>query len=146
MLPMEDYSNLPKEAAGAGIGRYVVASVIERSGSVLILKRPGNDFMGGIYELPSGKMETKETVEEALRRETREETGLEIESIRKYLGHFDYMSKNGKATRQFNFLVSAYGNEIILSEHDGYAWIDKMGIDKYMLTDEVKSIIMPVLA
>ena len=41
------YNNLMKGAQEDGINRYVVGAVIQRDSSVLLLKRPKDDFMGG---------------------------------------------------------------------------------------------------
>ena len=88
------YENLIKEAQKFKINRYVVGAVIQKNSSILLLKRPKDDFMGGIYELPSGKVEENEPLDEALYREVEEETGLKVKEIKKYLGHFDYESKS----------------------------------------------------
>ncbi|MCK4714259.1 MAG: NUDIX domain-containing protein, partial [Candidatus Aenigmarchaeota archaeon] len=58
-----------EEAKRSGISRYVVAAVITKSSEVLPLRRPESDFMGGIYELPSGKVEEGESLGDALHRE-----------------------------------------------------------------------------
>ena len=119
-----------------------VGAVIQRDSSVLLLKRPKDDFMGGIYELPSGRVEDEESLDIALHREVEEETGLRIREIKRYLGHFDYKSKSGKKTRQFNFIV-AVGEplEIKLQEHDYFVWVDKNQLQQYPVTDSVKQIL-----
>jgi 8-oxo-dGTP diphosphatase len=90
---------------------------------VLLLKRPTDDFMGGIYELPSGKVEPGEALDETLKREVAEESGLVVTALRKYLGHFDYISGSGKKSRQFNFAVTVDAPEpVVLTEHDAYQW------------------------
>ena len=125
-----------------GINRYVVGAVIQRDSSVLLLKRPKDDFMGGIYELPSGRVEDGESLDIALYREVEEETGLKIREIKRYLGHFDYESKSGKKTRQFNFAVTVGESlEIKLQEHDNYAWANKDQLQQYPITDSVKQIL-----
>ncbi|MEU7146170.1 NUDIX hydrolase [Nocardia sp. NPDC046473] len=65
----------------------------------------GRRFMGGIWEPPSGKVDPGEALDETLIREVKEETGLDVAGIRKYLGEFDYRSGSDKKCRQFNFTV-----------------------------------------
>lgn len=56
--------------------KRVVAGFIEREGKVLLVKRPGNKKRGGLWEFPGGKVENGETLEQALKRELREELGV----------------------------------------------------------------------
>jgi 8-oxo-dGTP diphosphatase len=106
-----------------GIGQFVVGAVVQHEGKVLLLQRPDDDFMGGIFELPSGKVEPGETLDEALRREVKEESYLDVTALREYIGSFDYTSGSGKKSRQFNFAVDVRAVEPIeLSEHDAYLW------------------------
>src|SRR3989344_6703770 len=88
-----------------GIIRFVIgAIIINNQGKILILKRKIDDFFGGIEELPSGKVENEESLFQALNREVKEETNLDVKQVAGYLGHFDYLSKNSNKTRQFNFI------------------------------------------
>ena len=136
------YENLITEAKKCGIKRYVVGAIIAENRKVLLLERPKEDFMGGIYELPSGKVEEEEPLDQALYREVKEETNLDVEKIENYLGCFDYESKSGKKTRQFNFVVSVKKPmEIKLSEHTNYAWADENSLQKYPVTDSVKRLL-----
>jgi len=136
------YENRVKEAKLNGINRYVVGAIILKNDKVLLLERPKDDFMGRIYELPSGKVEDGESLDAALYREVEEETGLRTREIKKYLGHFDYESKSGKKTRQFNFAVTVGEHlEIRLQEHENYAWVDKKKLHEYPVTDSVKQIL-----
>lgn len=137
-----DYDELINEAQKDGIYRYVVASVVEQNSQILILKRPQKEFMGGIYELPSGKIEENESLLDALSRELQEETGLKLKEIKKYLGYFDYQSKTGKVTRQFNFAITSDNvQKIILSEHDSYTWVGVNQLSEYSVTENVKLIL-----
>lgn len=106
-----------------GVQQFVVGAVVQHEEKVLLLQRPEDDFMGGIFELPSGKVEAGEGLDAALVREVKEETGLEVTAIRDYLGSFDYVSGSGRKSRQFNFAVdvSATG-PVKLQEHDAYTW------------------------
>jgi 8-oxo-dGTP diphosphatase len=137
-----DFEKISKEALKSGIQRFVVGSVIIDSNKFLLLQRPKNDFMGGIYELPSGKVEDRESLPAALTRETKEETGLDIKEISKYLGLFDYVSGSGKKTRQFNFLVTVKdSSKVVLTEHDSFVWSAKNELANFSITDSVKNIL-----
>jgi len=56
----------------------VVAAVIQREGKWLLCQRPTGKNFAGTWEFPGGKMEEGESAVEALRRELREELGLEV--------------------------------------------------------------------
>lgn len=114
---------LNAEAERDSVNQLVVGAVVQHDGRVLLLQRPENDFMGGIFELPSGQVEPGEALDAALIREVKEETGLDVATIGDYLGSFDYLSGSGKRSRQFNFAVDVSNTEPVeLQEHDAYTW------------------------
>ena len=86
---MISFSYLIDDSKKENINRYVVGAIIKNNGKFLLLLRPKNDFMGGIYELASGKVEKGENLIDALYREVNEETNLDILEITQYLGSFD---------------------------------------------------------
>ena len=96
--------------------------------------------MGGILELPSGNVEEKETIDQGLVREVKEETGLEINKIGIFINAFDYLSRSGKKSRQYNFeAIVKKSDNIFLTEHDEYRWLSYEEIQKSNeVTDEVK--------
>ncbi len=53
--------------------------VIYRDGKILIAKRKADGLLGGLWEFPGGKKEKGETLKECLKREIREETGIEVQ-------------------------------------------------------------------
>ncbi|MDX1553337.1 MAG: (deoxy)nucleoside triphosphate pyrophosphohydrolase, partial [Marinobacter sp.] len=57
---------------------HVAVGAIFRNGKVLIARRPDHVHQGGLLEFPGGKVEAGESVQQALVREIREETGLRI--------------------------------------------------------------------
>jgi mutator protein MutT len=57
----------------------VAAAVIARAGEVLVCQRRGDGAHPWKWEFPGGKREPGETLEECLRRELREELGIEAE-------------------------------------------------------------------
>lgn len=56
----------------------VSAGLIFRSGKLLITQRHADAHLGGLWEFPGGKREPKETFEQCLVRELREELGVEV--------------------------------------------------------------------
>lgn len=124
MVDASFLNQLFAEAECDGVQQLVVGAIVQNAGKVLLLQRPEDDFMGGIFELPSGKVEQGEAVDSALIREVKEETGLDVAVVRHYLGSFDYTSGSGKKSRQFNFAVEvAAPAPVELQEHDSYNWV-----------------------
>ncbi|APU17464.1 NUDIX domain-containing protein [Actinoalloteichus fjordicus] len=120
---MTDLASLTAADHAAGIHRQVVAGVIVHDGAVLLLRRRHDDFLAGLWELPSGRVEPGEDLHTALCREVQEETGLTVTTISHYLGSFDYTSGSGRLTRQHNWRVeTADAANPTLTEHDAYQW------------------------
>jgi A/G-specific adenine glycosylase len=61
----------------------VVVAVIEKDGRILLQERPAGGLLAGLWEFPGGKVEPGESLVAALRREIREELGVEIEDVRR---------------------------------------------------------------
>jgi 8-oxo-dGTP diphosphatase len=122
--------------------RQVVGAVVSADdGSVLLLRRKPGDFLAGLYELPSGQVEAGEKLEEALRREVLEETGLTVIEIRAHLPSFDYRSKSGQETRQFNYAVAIQGTAVMLTEHDDYRWVSSADVSGLNVSDQTRAIL-----
>ena len=70
---------LPRKKPRKPLPHYdVVAAVILKRGRVLISRRKPEALLGGLWEFPGGKVQPRETHAAALRRELREELGIEI--------------------------------------------------------------------
>lgn len=114
---------LTNQAKKDGMESFVVGGTIIKNDKILFLRRAPHETIPGIWELPSGGVETGETLEEALCREIKEETNLIVTKILKYLDCFDYTTQKG-IRRQFNFLVEVESFEIKTNpeEHDAFGW------------------------
>lgn len=81
-LPPSDH---PDSAAQRSGGRPVVdvavGILVRSNGEFLLTSRPAGKVYAGYWEFPGGKLEAGETVAEALRRELREEIGVEIGAV-----------------------------------------------------------------
>jgi 8-oxo-dGTP diphosphatase len=138
---MTDFDGLKQRAEEEGFARLVVGVVLPRDDRILILQRRSDDFMPGIYELPSGLVEPGETLSAAVSRELQEETGLEASSIVGYIGHFDYVSGSGAPTRQLNFIVQVLEfKELVHPEHAVAAWVGAEMLGRHPISDESRGV------
>ncbi len=69
-MKFDAFENLLTETRTAGIHRIVVGAVLKRDEKALLLQRRKDDYLGGIFEIPSGEVEEGETLRRALERET----------------------------------------------------------------------------
>ncbi len=56
----------------------VAAALVFHAGRLLIARRPADKHLGGLWEFPGGKLEAGESFQACLRRELREELGIEV--------------------------------------------------------------------
>lgn len=71
--------------------KRIAIGVIWHGKHILIGRRPRQLVLGGYWELPGGKLQPGETPEACLRREVREEVGLEVEVGEELIRvHHDY--------------------------------------------------------
>ncbi|MCD7808823.1 MAG: NUDIX hydrolase [Erysipelotrichaceae bacterium] len=111
-----------------------VKGVVIYQGEVLILKRvrPSTDGLG-YWEMPGGGLEYGETPHEALIRELKEETGLDIEII-KPVYTFTAIRPHYQ-TVGIGFLAIPTNDKVVLSEeHTDY---------KFVHSDELKDLLDP---
>ena len=128
------------------IQKVGVTAFIADKNKLLILKRSRKEsFLPEYYEMPGGKIEFGESAENALTREIKEETGLDIKIIRPY-STFSYVSNNReKHTIDIQFLAEPINSpsDIALStEHDEFKWITKDEINNYKFSDQMREAIL----
>ena len=72
----------------------VAAAIICRKDMILLARRMPESHLGGLWEFPGGKKEFGETLEDCLRREVREELGVDIsEPLPFHALHYQYPEK-----------------------------------------------------
>lgn len=127
------------------IQKIIVAGVVVKDNKVLIIQRSKDEeSYPNLWELPSGKREPLESSNDAVVREIKEETNIDVKII-KPISVFEFKNEKPDEIRdatQINFLVEYLGGEVKLSdEHQNFKWISKEELDNFELSEEVRNII-----
>ncbi|QBJ97741.1 (deoxy)nucleoside triphosphate pyrophosphohydrolase [Rhodococcus sp. ABRD24] len=104
---------------GAG-EREVVAAAVIRDGRLLLAQRTRPPELAGLWELPGGKVEPGETPAEALRRELREELGVEV--IAGDRVGVDVPLRDGLVLRAYRAEMTSGTPEAL--DHSALCWVD----------------------
>jgi 8-oxo-dGTP diphosphatase len=108
----------------------VSSALIEKEGKFLIIQRATHDTRPGTWETPGGGLEWGEDPEVAVKREVKEECGLNITVIEpvKILSWTN--KREGVQTHKIQLVyrcaLSHPGQEVVLSpDHSAYKWVDE---------------------
>jgi 8-oxo-dGTP diphosphatase len=122
---VEDVSVVDPDIARTEIGQRLITEVavgilIRPNGDFLMTTRPLGKAYAGYWEFPGGKLEAKESVVEALRRELIEEIGVTIEDAQVWrTSVIDYPH----ALVRLNFCkVSRWSGMLQMHESQQFSW------------------------
>jgi len=133
----------------------VIMKEDEESGEkkILLIQRAADDHFPLMYEIPRGKCDggdsgdKNEKLIDCLKRETKEECGLDIEPVQ-FIDEFSYIADNGtRKSTQYNFLCEMKNpnQEVKLSfEHDSFLWVTSVGQVEMMVMPEIKKTISKI--
>lgn len=104
----------------------LAACFVQHGGKFILLQRQANKTDGNTFGLPAGKVNAGETIFQAIKREIKEETGLDIQE-----GQLEHISsvfvRNAGHDIYFHGFATnlSIKPEIQLSanEHQGYMWV-----------------------
>lgn len=86
------------------------------------------EYGAGHWDFAKGHLEEGETAQQAAIRETKEETGLEVELEQGFEAEIEYFFKRDRETVHKSvkfFAAHAKTNQIVLShEHSGHLWLE----------------------
>ncbi len=128
--------------------RVAMKAVIVKDGKILILREAATYADGtqrGRYHMPGGRIEPGENFEDALRREVKEETGLEVEIIMPiYTGEWRPIIREVPHQIIGTFLACSPKGKIeikLSTEHDAFEWISPADREKYDIMDPEDKVI-----
>ncbi len=122
-----------------------VGGVVFVEGSVVLVRRKFAP-LAGQWSLPGGAIEVGETLEEALRRELREETGLETR-VGPLIELFDRITCDAEGRVQYHFVLADYlchhvsGTPAPGSDALELALADPADLGRFSLTPEATRVV-----
>lgn len=121
---------------------YVSAAVLEQKDKVFVVQRPLHKEMGGLWEIPGGKIEDQEIPEETLIRELKEELDILVDA--KDLEPLTFVSHRYEEFHlvMIVFICQKWKGEIKLCEKQvRYEWVHPSELSKYLMPDADKPLI-----
>ena len=110
-----------------------------RNEKILILKRKvGDGPHGGRWDSAGGHLQEDESAEETMLREAKEETGLNVRI--KMSGKVFEMIEEDDRWVVIPYLLEADSDEVKVSEHDGFKWINPKDLDNYSTVPDLPKI------
>ena len=109
--------------------KEVTAAIILKDNIVLIAQRAPEDNLAGKWEFPGGKIEPRETPQECLKREIREELDVDIEVL-DFFGESIYVYHSG-TIKLMAFWCKWISGDFTLKVHSNLAWVNRHELDLY---------------
>lgn len=107
---------------GVGIG----AVIFNKDNQVLLLKRADTDvYKPGTWDLPGGKLEKDEDLEDSIKREVKEEANIEIDVIEPFAAYKFLKTSSNVIVVSIKYVARYKSGEVKLSdEHKHWEWFD----------------------
>lgn len=109
--------------------------------ALLLIQRAEDDHWPLFWEFPRGGCNDGEKLISCMKREIKEETGLDVTPL-KFIDKFQYTADKGtRLSTQFNFLCKLTNSEQepkLSKEHQRYQWITTVGEAELMVLPEMK--------
>ena len=123
-----------------------VGAVVVRDGKALVVKR-AHEPRKGEWSLPGGLLELGESLQDAVRREIKEETSLDID-VGPIIETFDRVHRDDHGKIRYHFVIVDFlcwangGDAAPGSDADGVAWVTPAEIDDYGINAHAKAVIL----
>jgi 8-oxo-dGTP diphosphatase len=136
LSPKREYPALPV----VGVGGVVI-----HEGRALLIKR-GSEPLKDQWSIPGGTLELGESIQEGVRRELLEETGIEVR-VGELIEVFDRIFRDAAGNIQYHFVIVDYlceklsGEAHAASDVTDVAWVNEEDLWNYKLTEAATRVI-----
>ncbi len=122
-----------------------VGALIFENGRILLVER-GKEPLKGWWSLPGGIVETGEKLADAMRREVREETGLEVELLSMF-EIFERVIPDDAGRAEYHYVLIDYLCKVVggtleaASDVSRAAWVSEPELGDYRLTEGTVAVV-----
>jgi mutator protein MutT len=122
-----------------------VGGLIFQDAAILLVRR-GKPPLEGLWSLPGGAVEAGETLEEALRREILEETGLTLAAVSQF-EIFERITRDEQGRPEYHFVLIDYistpasGTACAADDASACRWVPEHELGRYHLTEGTLGVI-----
>jgi 8-oxo-dGTP diphosphatase len=122
-----------------------VGALIFEGGQILLVER-GKEPLKGYWSIPGGIVETGEKLEEGIRREVSEETGLEVEPYSMF-EIFERIMPDAEGKPEYHYVLIDYlcrlvaGVPAAASDVSRVEWVAEHNLGEYRLTEGTRGVI-----
>jgi mutator protein MutT len=122
-----------------------VGTLIFEGRNILLVER-AKEPLKGYWSIPGGIVEAGEKLEDAVRREVREETGLEIEPLAMF-EIFERIMPDSEMRPEYHYVLIDYmcrvvgGQLAAASDVSQAAWVSEQNLREYRLTEGTLAVV-----
>lgn len=126
-----------------------VGAIIVQRNRVLLVERARSPLKG-YWSLPGGVLETGELLEDGIKREVLEETGLTVKPVR-IVEIFERILRDARGVAEYHYVLIDYlcrvtGGKLAPADDVSRAeWVARNGLSRYKITEGTRPVVERVL-